>query len=409
MLIAAVKLTDIGARAFFVLIVLYSLSARLSGQFGLALTLIGFFSFFSGYERYIDLQRVLVGKTASEGDVLIRSVLRFFGLNYLLWLPVLAVLLHWWVQLTPLAVALWLLIALGEHFANEAYRMALVTHRHRHVLLVGLAKNLVLVSTVAYASFAKRLDCEQLLIIWATLSTLAITVSVGMFILRSIPATPSQKSMAFGLIEQYRRSRTHFLIGLVAVTSLQIDRLVAGGFLTLENSGVYFRHIFLASSTYQVFGVVSHNRIMVRIYGSMLAGKPSEVRSIIRREQWRYVPLTLGLIGFILLAGPVAARDVAAFSTIVPHYLAVLMLAYLVRGIADYNSMILNAVYAERQIFKSQLITVLLTTTCSILLTPLFGLPGLIVAVLAGTTIYFLLTGAFARRMINLKMKEEQP
>jgi len=191
------------------------------------------------------------------------------------------------------------------------------------------------------------------------------------------------------------------------VSSLQLDRLVAGGFLTLEDSGVYFRHIFLASSAYMVLGVVSHNRIMARVYSSRLAGKPSEIREIIRREQWRFIPLTLGLIGFTLLAGPVVVRNVVVFNTIVPYYLAALMLAYLVRGIADYNSIILNAYYAERQIFKSQLITVLLATICGILLTPLFGLAGLIAAVLTGASIYFLLTGMFARRIFNL-IKTEQ-
>lgn len=409
MLIAFVKLADIGARSFFVLIVLYSLSARTSGQFGLALTLIGFFSFLSGFERYLDLQRVLVGKNASEADGLVGSVLQFFGVNYLLWLPVLAALLVWWVKLTPLAVVLWLGVAVGEHLANEAYRLVLVTHRHRRLLLVNLAKNLVLLCAAAYTAGTGRLDFDELVMLWAMLSVMVVAVSASMFKRVSATAKQGQESPRLGLTEQYQRSRTHFLIGLVAVGSLQLDRLVAGGILTLENSGIYFRHIFLASSAYQVFGVVSHNRILARIYGSTVAGKRSEVQDIIRRELLCYVPLTLLLIGSVLLAGPVLVQNIAAINTIVPHYLAILMLAFLVRGIADYNSIILNAVYAERQIFKSQLITVLLATISGISLTSVFGLPGLICSMFAGTMIYLLLTGMFVRRMFNLKMKTEQP
>ena len=75
-LTAALKLTDIAARSLFVLLALFALPARETGQFGLLLTLIGFFSFVVGFERYLDLQRGLARLAASEGDQLVVSTLR---------------------------------------------------------------------------------------------------------------------------------------------------------------------------------------------------------------------------------------------------------------------------------------------------------------------------------------------
>ncbi len=89
MLIAATKLVDIAARSLFVLLALYALPVRSTGLFGLALTLIGFFAFLSGFERYADLQRRMVDTTDGQADRLIISTLIFYSVNYALWLPVL--------------------------------------------------------------------------------------------------------------------------------------------------------------------------------------------------------------------------------------------------------------------------------------------------------------------------------
>lgn len=405
-----IKLTDIAGRSLFVLIILYSLPTRSSGQFGLVLSLIGLFAFLSGFERYVDLQRTLIGKTDKEADQFIFSSLQFFCVNYLLWIPILALLLYSWVDISTNSVMLCLLIAIGEHIANEFYRIALITRRYRSVLIVGMVKNIVLLGIVSHNMFtsSNSYDLNQFLTLWAALSVLGFLISAGIFIQASIWMRELRHCDHLFIFEQFRRSATHFKIGLMAVLALQADRLIAGGLLPLEDAGIYFRHIFLAAAVYQMLGVVSHNRIMARVYGGLHACKPSQVLKILIHEKWRYVLLMLGLIGIVLFVSPLAARDFAFFKNITPYYLAVLMFAYLLRGLADYKSMILNAFYKEQQIFKSQLITVFFTSICSILLAPLFGIPGLIMAVLAGATIYLLFTSMFAYRIMKLKLKKER-
>jgi O-antigen/teichoic acid export membrane protein len=61
--------------------------------------------------------------------------------------------------------------------------------------------------------------------------------------------------------------------------------------------------------------------------------------------------------------------------------------------------MLLNATYRERDIFRSQAAAVLVTFACAGALTPVWGIAGLIVAMLAGATVYLILTSVRVRRI----------
>lgn len=403
MLTAAIKLADIAGRSVFVLIVLYFLPSRSSGQFGLALTLIGLFAFFSGFERYVDLQRSLIGATLKQADQFIFSTLRFFALNYLFGIPLLALLLYGWADLSTSDVMLCLLIAMGEHLANEFYRIALITHRHRGVLLVAMGKNVILLGTTSYGVFASQqtYDLREILTLWAALSLLGLFVSMGVFVRESTSVGELTRAQHLPISGQYRRSATHFKIGLLAVLALQADRLIAGGLLSLENSGVYFRHIFLALSVYQVLGIVSFNRIMPEVYASLHKNDVQAAKALIRRERLIYLILSVGVIIFFLLVNrlPVASHPVV--QSVVPLYLILLILSYLVRGMADFNAMTLNALHLENQVFLAHLIAVGVSLVLALGLTAKLGLIGLISTVFVAATIYLVVTQAFASRALR--------
>lgn len=405
MFIALIKLGDIAARSLFVLVVLYSLHARASGQFGLVLTLIGLFGFLSGFERYVDLQRILIGKAVSEVDRLIFSVLRFFGVNYVIWLPVLFILLYGWADLSIFSVCLCLLIAIGEHLANEFYRVALITNRHRSVLLVGLVKNLVLCVVVAGSILTKiwLFDLNQVLEFWASMSLLGLSISVFIFVRVSVPREKFVQREFVAVSDQYKRSAIHFAVGLVAVMSLQVDRLVAGGVLSFEDSGVYFRHIFLALSAYQVLGIISFNRVMPKIYSSIRADDLSTARMIIRRERLIYIALTGLLMIFVLLTALPPVSNLPMVRDSVQSYLILLLFAYLIRGLADYNALVLNALYLEGYVLRALTISVGLSMIISIVLTMQLGLPGLLLAVFIGAAIYLFITSFFSARALKLR------
>lgn len=407
MLIAATKLADVAARSLFVLLALYSLPVRSTGQFGIALTLIGLFTFASGFERYPDIQRRLVGQSEGDADRLIFSTLRFWAGNQALWAPLLAGLLVWWVDLSVFAAALCLIIAVGEHLSNEVYRVALIVPRHRPVLVAVLVKNTVLFGIVAVMIWlqGERFDLPSLLQVWALMSLLGIAAAATLFARTATPgAAAGWRRPGIELREQYRSSRTHFMIGLVALGALQADRLVAGGLLTLEQSGMYFRHVFLASFVYQMFNVVSYNRISARVYGLARAGKPALARRTIHREMKIFIPGTLLLAALVWQLDLSLLPSRPAIQSLVPSYLAILLLGFLVRAVADYNALLLNAMYRERDIFIAQSIALVLGVILNVVLTRSFGMAGTVCTLVLGSGIYLVTSGVYTRRSLELKI-----
>ena len=401
MLIAALKLADIAARSLFVLLALYSLPVRSTGQFGLALTLIGFFTFVSGFERYADLQRRMVGTTPIETDRLIVSALRFYAINYLATVPVLLAALVYWVELPAPLAGMCMVIAVSEHLSNEVYRIALIAPRHRMLLFAVLAKNVVVLAVVAGLLWLRpaTFDIDHLLAAWAAIS-LAGTAIAAIGFTRTWAFASIGSASASGLRQglQYRASRTHFLIGLVALSSLQVDRLLAGGLLSLEQSGLYFRHVFVASFAYQVFNVASYNRIAPQVYANLHAANPVAAHWLVRREMTILVPLALMLVGVFYALPPLNSGRVEALQSINPTFLALLTVGYLVRARADFNGLLLNATYAERKVFVSQLTALTLAIAFNVALTRLFGLAGTVATLVCSATAYLMISGYFTHQ-----------
>lgn len=406
MFTATIKLADIAARSLYVLIVLYSLPARSTGQFGLVLVLIGFFAFLCGFERYLDIQRRVVGMSDANADRLIFSTLQFWVVNYLLWAPLLVGLLIFWVEMSAFAATLCLVIAVAEHLSNEVYRIALSVPRYRQMLVALLVKNAMLVAIVAVLIWwqGERFDLIRLLGVWVVMSLLGIAVAAALFMrIATLGTGAGWRHAGIERGQPYRSSRTHFLIGLVALSSLQADRLVAGSLLTLEQSGVYFRHVFLASFIYQMFNIVSYNRILPRVYAHTRAGELAVARRAIHREMKILIP------GTLLLAALVWQLDLSllpanpAIQTLLPPYLAILLFGFLVRAVADYNMLLLNAIHHEGDIFVAQSVTLVLTLVFNVILTRSFGMLGTICALVLGSGIYLITSGAYTRRSLELK------
>lgn len=402
MLTAIIKLLEVAARSLFVLIAIYTLPIRSSGEFGLTLTLIGMFSFLCGFERYVDLQRSIIGVTSEEEDNQIYSVLRFFLANYILWIPLLAILLYYWISLPAETVLLLLIIAVSEHLTNEFYRIALITHKHRSVLFISMFKNIILLCLISYHLLKTPYDFNQLIAIWTSLSALGLVISLALFTKTSTPLAKLSCYEQISIPNQYKKSATHFKIGLVALLAVQADRLIAGGFLTIEDSGVYFRHIFIALSVYQVLGVISFNRVMPKVYASFRKKDTLTATSIILRERLNYFSLSIVMIilACIIKALPMGGYHMVQNVNLM--YLTILLVSYLIRGIADFNVMSLNALYHEKYVFFAHLITVTTSAIISIVLTSTFGLIGLIITVLIAASIYLVTTQLFFSRIRRL-------
>jgi len=392
MLLAFLKLGDIGARSLFVLIVLYSLPVEAAGQFGLVMTVLAFWSFFSGFERYLDIQRKLAGELNSGPDNIILENLRFYGFNLLLLSPIVVILLKYWIDLDYIHIALLPVIAFAEHQSAEIYRYALIVPHYRALLWITLARGLVLLSAISVPTFVFEhvLSLDIVITVWVVVSAVFMLIGVVCFIKRSENLRIKEMPPFWeGLRAQFKASRVHFLIGLLALLSLQADRLIVGSLLSLEQTGIYFRHVFLAMSVYQIITVVSYHRILSGVYRAIQAGEFPRARKIIHAEIWKVLPLGMALVIVVWLIGFDAIFENLQMQKLMPSVLAGLLLAIVFRVLADYNSIVLNAFHCERYIFRAQGGSLVITIAMNLLLTWVYGLEGTVAAVLAGAVIYF--------------------
>ena len=395
---AAVKLVDIAARSLFLLIGLYSLPDRSAGQFGLAITLVGIFVFLAGFERYADLQRTLVGKTAAEMFSVALGTLRFFTVNQLLWTPPLVVLLAAWVELPLQLALLYVVIAIAEHLSQEAYRIALIAPRYLRAFAPVVLKNVLLCFILVAMRLreSQALSLEQLTWIWALTSLLGLAASGFAFLTCSSHSSATvSDDLTFRLKDQYWRSRTHFCLGLVALGSLQLDRFVVGGLLSLEDAGIYLRYAFLASFAHSVLTVISYNRILPAVYAAVNSGAHANGKDIVRRANRLLVKVAILLVVVFSLTvtGVVPEWALRPINVI---YLGPLLIAVVLRMSADYNALLLNASHRESDVFRAQLIALLPTLILTVMLTFAFSIYGTVAAYLCGSLIYLSLANYYS-------------
>jgi O-antigen/teichoic acid export membrane protein len=395
-LTAFLKLLDVGARSLFVLLGLFALPARETGQFGLLLILTAFFAFFAGYERYLDLQRGLARLDAAAGDRLVLSTLRLYAVNYLIAIPMLVACLMFWADLPGSLAAMGVLVAVGEHLSNEAYRVAVILRRYRQLFIIAAGKNGLLVVTASALWWLEgmSLTLSTLMALWSGLSMGTLLVLGVAFLRRTSRSNGSMTP----LVQQITASRTHFVIGLTAVLSLQIDRLIAGAFLPLETSGVYFRHVFLASVAYQALGIVSFNRIMPIVYRHVARREIAPAVSLVRRERVIVVLAYAGLAVAAMSLETLKVYDLPSLDRVVPAYLGFLILAFMIRNLADYNSLLLNASFRERDVLRSQLVGLIVSFLTAISLAPQLGILGLLISILLGASGYLVASTVLRRR-----------
>ena len=198
---------------------------------------------------------------------------------------------------------------------------------------------------------------------------------------------------------QYRASRIHFIVGLVAVAALQVDRLVVAGTLSPFDVGVYFRNVTLAGLALQLFNIVSFNRVAASVYAHAREGQRTRARVVVDSEYRRF-SLALSLTGAIGLGvawlwpgQPLATLHIE------PLFVLLFGAGVLLRAAADYAGLLLLALGADNHVLRNQVVAVAFGALILALGSWRFGLTGAVVAALTTPMIYFLLNRADVRRL----------
>lgn len=389
-----VKLLDVAARAGFILTATYGLPIDQAGRFGLIATLIGLFAFAFNFERQIDIQRRSAGEHHSILDRHVVQALKFFAFNWVLMVPLFILAVLWWTGADPLVLAAATVVVVGEHLSNQAYQYALIHHRYAPMLTVVAAKNAVLAAiTLGVSLFQRDLFTLDFVVACWAVGAVLCTLALGVMFLRLRDAAPKPTpfDLKADILGQHKASLTHFLIGLIAILVLQFDRLAVGGLLSLEQTGVYFRHALLISLGYQMFSIGSFNRVTPSIFA---AAKVEPVSSLIRRILREYL-LVLTLTPLFLAGLWLADRLTGGVWTGRFHIelglVAIMLLGFMVRAAADFPALIMNALHRERTVLHRQAAAFAAGGFLLVGLTHAYGLWGAAWAMVATSSLYAML------------------
>lgn len=397
-----VKLIDVAARAGIVLTAAYGLRVDQAGQFGLIATLVGLFAFAFNFERQIDIQRRAAGETDGVMDRHVTQALKFFAFNWVVMIPLFVLAVLFWTHAPWTILLMAVVVVVGEHLSNQVYQYALINPRYAPMLVVVAVKNALLAAmTLGAAVFMQPMfDLGYVMMVWTIGAVLSTAVLAIMFVRFRKPAP---KTTGFDLGEdifgQHRASMTHFLIGLIAILVLQFDRLAVGGLLTLDQTGLYFRHALLVSLAYQMFNIASFNRITPKVFA---AAKTEPTQSLARRvlKEYRLTLIaTPLLLAALWLADQLTQGEWSARFQVDLALVSVMLLGFALRGAADFAALIMNAKHLERWVLHRQAVAFATGGALLIGLTHVYGLWGAAWAMVVTSGLYALLNWSVLPRL----------
>lgn len=389
--LVVVKMADVAARAGFVLTATYGLAIAQAGQFGLIATLVGLFAFAFNFERQIDIQRRSAGEPHPVFDRHVTQALKFFAFNWAVMVPVFVLAVALWTHVGWPILILAVIVVVAEHLSNQAYQYALINHRYYPMLLIVAAKNGLLAAVVLYRALFARdgFDIVFVMELWAVGAVLS-TIGLGLLFLRLRDAAPKPRPFDFDrdILGQHRASMTHFMIGLIAILILQFDRLAVGGLMSLEQTGLYFRHTLLVAFAYQAFNIASFNRITPTIFA---AAKVETIRQLTVRVTREYLKTLIGVPLLLSAAWGLDRITGGVWSTrfdLSLLLMGLLLLGFMLRAAADFPALIMNGRHEERFVLRCQVIAFVVGGVLLIGLTWRFGVWGAAWASIATNGLY---------------------
>lgn len=390
--VALIKLSETFFRGAIVLFCAYGLPLEEAGNFGLVSTAISLFAFVLGYERYIDLQRKVAGCDFRAVHQELSKTLKFYLFQYAAILTPTVIALS---SITEISNYFLFIIAIivGEQIANFAYYIILIDKRFFQPFIAATVKSGVqfFAIIISFYSMPKSRSLESVLFIWAVTScAYLIFFTLWWVNLKKIEFAPRPPGMSLIrlLKRQYRSSGMHFLIGLIAVSASQLDRLVVGGALSAVEVGIYFRNAVLAGLLMQIFGIVSYTRVAPEIYQQARKNKWFQAAEVIKIEYRRFAALVVIFLGFIIFIDLVNG-GLAKHWGLNREFLAIVVMGVLLRSAADYKGLLLISTGANRTLLRNQVIALVLGVAGLFVLSTKYHLYGAFIGALFTPLLYF--------------------
>lgn len=405
--LAFIKVLDAIVRGVFILFCTFNLPLEEAGKFGLFVTCIGLLSFVLAYERHIDVQRQVAGRSSFAVRSRITDLVHFFLTHYLAVLPI-SLLAAVWIGVSEWMLALALIIVVGEHVSNQAYLASLVSRRAFFLMVAVFAKNSAVLAVAFFFSWNELNGLNIVLIFeaWAIFSMGYLLVALAFYWLWILEPLLLQgdELPAQTVYEQYCASIFNFLVGVVAIVALQADRLIVGAMLSPSEIGVYFRNIAIAGLVLQMFNIVIFNRIAPLVYQLAREDRFNKAKTVVFRE-CRYFSFLVCLLANIAFVTNYSMGDVAARWGVQTSYVIVIFITVLVRTQADCCGLLLLSVSKDRSVFANQSLAVVLGIMITFCCVYFKGLIGAFIGTFFTQLIYLVLNGLSLRKTVFNRMK----
>jgi O-antigen/teichoic acid export membrane protein len=384
------KLGEIISRSLFLILMIYFLPIELSGKFGFITVLFSLFATFYGFERHVSLQRQIINESDEIVTNRLTSVLKFNIINFAITIPVMFLFIKTKTFDNWFLIFCCLLISFVEHISNSVYNISIVYEKFLKGMPFIIIKNIVLLIVAAFLIFfTQRNPLETVLIIWALISLIQIFFFGRAFYRITMRFKIDLfKFEVKSISYQYKLAYINFFIGLVAVLSIQADRLIVGISFDSINTGMYFRHVSIISILYQIFYITSYNKLLKRVLLKAKTETFDKVVLIVYREYKRdLIFILLGIFVITIVFSFFSQFIFSKFHIKLP-ILLFLLTVFSIRIYADFRSMVLNAYHLEYVILKCQTLSMVIGILLMLVLIPIMGLNGVLASSLISTCIY---------------------
>lgn len=350
-------------------------------------------AFLVGYERHLDVQRKFAGKHPQVLDSAICRLLPFFFLQYSFFLPIIGIIWFFSYDVVNVFTLLVVGIVITEHLSNFTYHMAVVDSRYTNLILITVMKNLMFTACLVYIEFftSLGLDFESVLITWSIISLLSFLVIIFVWLSirdKNINIRLFEKSF---LVQQYKVSFYHFCIGLLALGTIQLDRIIVSAVLPFDEIGLFFRHVLVISFGYQFFNIAIFNRVLPTVFRHSRSVELSLIRKQLIPEYLKVFFFALLVALSLIVAEQSALKELFQKFELSSYWCSILLLGFMIRAYADFSGLLYNAHNCEKYLLQVQLLSLLISLPLFILFTLQFGVVGTLFSSVINATVYFLL------------------
>ncbi len=400
------KLTDTFFKSLFSLIIVYLFPIEISGVFGFFLVIVGIGSVLIGFERYISFQIQTVDMNQRNIQQKLSNLFLFYSFNLLIVAPIFSIIVYLKVVQSPLMLLLCILILFAEMLSTNIYNIGVVHKKYIIGMRVVIIKNLLLV-LFSLQIYSLNLN-ESLVYIfsfWSLLSMCQIIIFIYFFFkFQKFYKIDIFSTSFLEIFNQYKISKFHFLIGIVAIVWIQADRLLVGFWFDAKMMGVYYRHVAITSLLHQIFFITSFNRLVPKIYSLAKKNGYNILNKIIIKEYKIILITLLFIVSFILISYYTILKEYFLYFLLQIDIILTLIFILSIRIYADFQSMIINAYKLEKNIFIYQIICLSIFLLLMIFLAPFFKIKGVVLALFISTIVYAIVISKF-NKSNSLKSK----